>query len=182
MPALGRPSARYTQMLAPSDFRRVEKGFDNVRDALGEIDIIAHCHSEFDLPSAVGVAKAVAPVRPRWIEDALPVPYSDSWLALKRQSPVPILNGEKLELPRGFLPFLQNQALDVVHPDLAFCGGITSAKKIADIASLYRIPVATHNVGSLVLLMASIHFGAGIFDYVMSETRSTRDNTSNRWG
>jgi L-alanine-DL-glutamate epimerase-like enolase superfamily enzyme len=72
-------------------------------------------------------------------------------------------------LPRGFLPFLQNQALDVVHPDLAFCGGITSAKKIADIASLYRIPVATHNVGSLVLLMASVHFGAGIFDYVMSE-------------
>jgi len=37
-------------------------------------------------------------------------------MALKRSTRVPILTGEKLELVRGFKPFLDTQAVDIVHP------------------------------------------------------------------
>ena len=91
-------------------------------------------------------------------------------MALKRSTRVPILTGEKLELVRGFKPFLDTQAADIVHPDLAFAGGITGTRKIADYAALTRTPVALHNVGSLILCYANAHFGASIQNFYRSES------------
>jgi L-alanine-DL-glutamate epimerase-like enolase superfamily enzyme len=157
-------------MVMPRQLNDLREAFNNVRQALGEdYDLIAHAHSEFDLPSSIGIAKAVAPSQVLWLEDPLPPTYSTSWKTLKQHSPVPIMNGEKVEMPKGFLPFLENQALDVLHPDLAWCGGITGAKKIADMASLYKVPIALHNLGGYPLLMASIHYAASINDFVMLE-------------
>ena len=82
---------------------------------------------------------------------------------------MPIMNGEKLEMPKGFLPFLQNQALDILHPDIAFCGGITGAKKIAELAALFRIPIALHNLGAYPLLMGSVQFAASTENFVILE-------------
>ena len=164
-------SARYNPTLTGAQLQRVARGFANVREAAGdEIDIGVHCHNEYDTPSAIGLAKAVEPMRPMFLEDPLNVPYSEGWSALKRSARVPILTGEKLELVRGFKPFLDNQAVDFVHPDLAFAGGITGAKKIADYAALTRTPVALHNVGSLVLCYANAHFGASIQNFFRSES------------
>jgi L-alanine-DL-glutamate epimerase-like enolase superfamily enzyme len=82
-----------------------------------------------------------------------------------------LLTGEKMEMPGGFYPFLKNQAVDFIYPDIAFCGGLTAAVKIANLAEMYRIPVATHNVGGILLTMASIHFGVSIFGFLTSESR-----------
>ncbi|MGB9596958.1 MAG: mandelate racemase/muconate lactonizing enzyme family protein [Candidatus Poribacteria bacterium] len=164
----GRPS----QMLTATELRLIRQGFENCRSALGDdIDFIVHCHNEWDLPSAIGLAQAVVGSDPLWIEDAMPVTYSDSWKALKHASPVRIETGEKLELAREFLPFIVNEAVDVIQPDIVFAGGFTGCQKIADLASLYYIPLTTHNVGSLVHNMATIHFGASTRNFVMTETR-----------
>ncbi|MBI4660725.1 MAG: mandelate racemase/muconate lactonizing enzyme family protein [Verrucomicrobia bacterium] len=167
----GVSAGRYAATLNGAQFQRVARGFANLREAVGdEIDLGVHCHNEYDTPSAIGMAKAVEPMRPMFLEDPLNVPYSEGWTALKRSSSVPLLTGEKLELVRGFKPFLDNQAVDYVHPDLAFAGGITGTKKIADYAALTRTPVALHNVGSLVLCYANAHFGASIQNFFRSES------------
>ena len=140
-----------------------------------ETDFIVHCHNEWDLATAIGLARAVASSNPLWVEDALPVWYSDSWKALKQASPVRIITGEKLELPREFLPFLMNEALDAIHPDLVFAGGLTGCRKIADLAEMFYIPIATHNVGSLVQNMATAHFGASVRNFVITETRISQN-------
>jgi len=168
---IGVPPARYTATLDKAQLRKIARAYSNVREAVGDqIEIAVHCHNEFDTPSAIAVAKAVEPMDPLFLEDALNVPYSEGWLALKRSTRVPILTGEKLELVRGFRPFLDNQALDIVHPDLAFAGGITGTRKIADFAALTRNPVALHNVGSLVLTCANAHFGSSIQNFYRSES------------
>lgn len=170
--AIGKSMAVYSTMLSSAELNRIRGAFELIREELGgDFDIMAHCHNEFDLPSAMGVARAVEPISPMWLEDPLPVPFSDSWVALKRACRVPLLSGEKLELLRGFYPFLQHQALDILNPDIAFCGGLTGIRKIAAVAELYRIPVATHNVGGVLLTMASVHFGVSTHDFVISETR-----------
>jgi L-alanine-DL-glutamate epimerase and related enzymes of enolase superfamily len=86
-----------------------------------------------------------------------------------------LLTGEKLELVRGFRPFLDNQVVDIIHPDLAFAGGITGTKKIADFAALSRTPVALHNVGSLILTYANAHFAASIQNFYQSESALGRE-------
>jgi L-alanine-DL-glutamate epimerase-like enolase superfamily enzyme len=164
--------AQRSQTLTRPELALVRRFYENCRAALGDdTDLIVHCHNEWDLPSAIGLAEAVAPSQPLWLEDALPVPYSEAWPALKRASPVRIMTGEKLELSRQFLPFLANGALDVIHPDLAYAGGITGSRKIADLAELFYVPLVTHCVGTLVHMLATAHFGASVRNFMMSETR-----------
>jgi L-alanine-DL-glutamate epimerase-like enolase superfamily enzyme len=159
-------------MLTQTELKRIRQAYENLRDALGwDIDIIIHCHNEWDLPTALGISEAVAPIKPLWVEDALPVMYSDTWRAYKQQSAVRVMTGEKLEHPAEFLQFMQNGAVDLIHPDLAFVGGLTGGKKIADLAELYYMPVVTHNVGSYVQLIANAHYGAMTRNFVMSENR-----------
>lgn len=164
--------AQLSPMLTMSELEAVRRGSENVREAIGfEFDLIVHCHNEWDLATAIGLAQAVESIKPLWVEDPLPVWYSDSWRALKEASPVRIVTGEKLELPREFLPFFANAAVDAIHPDLVFAGGLTGCRRIAELAELFYIPVAVHNVGSLVQNMATAHFGASVRNFAMSETR-----------
>ena len=176
-PVIGVPPARFAPTLDRVQLRNVSRGFNNAREALGDdIDIAVHCHNELDTPSAIGVAKAVESMNPLFIEDPLNPPYSEAWMALRRSTRIPLLTGEKLELVRGFKPFLDNQAVDIVHPDLAFAGGFTGVRKIADYAALTRTPVALHNVGSLVLTYANAHFGSSIQNFYRSESQLGRPN------
>jgi len=167
----GIASGRYAFPLSSEQIRKVGRGYANAREAVGEeIDVACHCHGELDTPSAIAVAKAIEPMNPLFYEDALNVAYSEGWMALKRSTRIPILTGEKLEMVNGFRPFLDNQAADIIHPDLAFAGGFTGVKRIADYAQLTRTPVALHNVGTLVLTHASAHFAAAIFNFYRSES------------
>jgi len=176
-PVLGVPSARFAPTLTTQQLRNVARAYSNCREAVGQdIDIAVHCHNELDTPSAIAVAKAVEPMDPLFIEDALNPPFSESWMALRRSTRVPLLTGEKLEMVRGFKPFVDNQAVDIIHPDLAFAGGFTGVKKIADYAYLFRTPVALHNVGSLVLTYANAHFGSSIENFYRSESQLGRPN------
>ncbi len=173
----GLPADRYhggflSQMLTQTELKVIRQGYENCREALGwDTDIIIHCHNEWDLPSALGIAEAVAAIKPLWVEDALPVIYSDTWKAFRQSSPVRVMTGEKLEHPAEFMQFMANGALDAIHPDLAFVGGLTGGRKIADLAELFYIPVVTHNVGSYIQLIANAHFGASVRNFVMSENR-----------
>ena len=172
---LGVPSARFAATLTTQQLRNIGRAFMNTREAVGDdIDIAVHGHNELDSPSAAAVAKVVEPMSPLFLEDLLNPPFSEAWMALRRSTRLPLLTGEKLEMVRGFKPFIDNQAVDIVHPDLAFAGGITGTKKIADYAYQFRTPVALHNVGSLVLTYANAHFGSSIQNFYRSESQLGR--------
>jgi L-alanine-DL-glutamate epimerase-like enolase superfamily enzyme len=161
----------FTETLGGSDFKKVAKAFANLRTAMGDdLDIAMHCHGQFDVPSAIGLCKAIEPVDPLWVEDPLNVPYSEAWLELKRATRDPILTGEKLEMVSGFRPFLDHGAVDIIHPDVAFAGGITGCKKIADYAALTRTPMALHNGGgSLIRFYASAHLSGAVENFFKIE-------------
>jgi len=176
-PRRGDPSGtrRNRPTLTQTELDAVRRAAGNVREALGqEVDFIAHCHNEWDLPSAKGLAEAVAPANPLWLEDPLPVEYSDNWATLSRDAPCRVLTGEKLEGVREFEPFVLNGAVDVVQPDLVFAGGITGCRRIAHLADRHYIPVTAHNTGGLVQNAATVHFGASVRNFWMTETKITQ--------
>jgi L-alanine-DL-glutamate epimerase-like enolase superfamily enzyme len=161
----------FVETLDGAVFRRVAKGYVNLREAAGdEIDLAMHCTGQFDTRSAIGLCKAIEPADPLWIEDPLTVNYSEAWLELKRSTRVPLLAGEKVELVRGFRPYLDNQVLDMIHPDVAYSGGITGCKKIADYAALTRTPVGLHSGPcSLARFYASVHLSGAIQNFFKIE-------------
>jgi len=165
-------TASVSRMLTRAELLRIGQQHENIREALGpDYDVIVHCHNEWNLPTAIGLSQAVEPIHPLWIEDALPVWYTEAWKAFKQASRVSVCTGEKLELVREFRPFIENGVLDAVHPDLVFAGGLTGCRRIAELAEEFYVGVATHNVGTLVQNMASAHFGASVRTFIMSETR-----------
>lgn len=152
--------------------KTIARGFEIGKEVCGDdIQIAVHAHNEFDTPTAIDLAKRIEPLDPPFFEDPLGVTYSESWLALKRATRVPLLVGEKVKLVEGFKPFLETQTADILHPDLVYAGGFTGCKRIANFAALYRIPVALHNVGHLTNTLAAAHFGCSVQNFYRSESR-----------
>ena len=171
---LSRPfaGAEPNQSLKGSDLKIIRDGVGTMRDALGwDYDFITHCHNEWDVPTAAGICQAVEESRPLWIEDPLQVWSWEGYRALRASSRVPVCTGEKIEGYRDFFPFIAEGAIDVLHPDLCWCGGISGGRKIAELADHFGLPVALHNCGTLVHNMANVHFGACVRNFSMSETR-----------
>ncbi len=153
------------------DLRKVAKAYEILRKVVGsDFDIAMHGSGQFDLPTAVGMARAIEPAEPAWFEDPLNFVYSEAWVHLKRSTRVPILTGEKVELVAGFRPYLDNGAVDILHPDPAYAGGITGIRKIADYAALSRVPVGLHSGPcSLIRFYAAVHLGGAIENFFRIE-------------
>lgn len=159
------------RLLTSHELRKLRQGWENCREALGfEHDLMVHCHWEFDLRTSVDYANAVAAIKPLWLEDPLPVAYSESWKRLAEMSAVPICTGENWMRRADALPFVVNAAVDVLHPDLRNSGGFLETKRMADLGDLYALPMANHNTGSIVHGMASVTFGSTVRDYIGLET------------
>jgi L-alanine-DL-glutamate epimerase-like enolase superfamily enzyme len=173
---LGGHMQQYIPSIGPREARKVRRAYELAREAFGdEIDIIVHCHNELDVPSAIKVAEAVEPIQPLFFEDPLAPAYCESWMALRRATRLPIMTGENIELAENALPFLQNQAVSCLQPDLVNSGGITGVKAIADLAGLYRIPVCLHNVSGYALHMASLQWSAAVANCPLMECRRNAD-------
>jgi L-alanine-DL-glutamate epimerase-like enolase superfamily enzyme len=61
------------------------------------------------------------------------------------------------------------QAVDIVQPDIPKVGGLLEAKKIADLADIYYIPLVAHNVCSPIGTMAACHTCASMRNFYILE-------------
>ncbi|MEW5975435.1 MAG: mandelate racemase/muconate lactonizing enzyme family protein [Acidobacteriota bacterium] len=164
------PSAAHSRQLSNLELAKNAQGFAHLREALGdETDIIVHCHWELNWIDSLNLARAVAPIRPMWLEDPMPPDFSESWIKLTQQSPVPILTGENLYTRHGFKPFILHQGCHLIQIDIPKSGGLLESKKIADLADLFYMPVAAHCASSPVGFIASAHCAASIRDFKAQE-------------
>jgi L-alanine-DL-glutamate epimerase-like enolase superfamily enzyme len=140
------------------------------REAIGyEIDLAIDCHGQFDLPSAITLAKAVEPLRLMWLEEPVPAENIDALAQVRASSSTVICTGENQYTRFEFIELLQKQATDVIMPDLAKAGGIMEAKRIAEIADAYYVPIAPHNVSSPLGMMAAAHVMAAVPNFMVLE-------------
>jgi L-alanine-DL-glutamate epimerase-like enolase superfamily enzyme len=159
------------RVLTTKELMEIAQGFENCREAIGwDHDLMVHCHWEYDLRTSIQLADAVAPIKPLWLEDPLPVDYSESWRRLCASSRVPICTGENLERRAGFKDFIIYQGCDILNPDLRNSGGFLETKRIADMADTFGLPMATHNTGSQLHTWANCQWAASIRDYIACET------------
>lgn len=141
-----------------------------IREALGyEIDLAIDCHGQFDIPSAITLAKAVEPLRLLWLEEPVPAENIDALAQVKASSSTVICTGENQYTRFEFLEIFTKKAADVIMPDFAKAGGIAEAKRIADMADAFYIPVAPHNVSSPLGMMAACHVLASIPNFLLLE-------------
>ncbi len=140
------------------------------REAIGyEIDLAIDCHGQFDVPSAITLAKAVEPLRLMWLEEPVPAENIEAMAQVKAGTSTVICTGENQYTRWQFLELLQKQACDVIMPDLSKAGGMMEAKRIADMADAFYIPIAPHNVSSPLGMMAMCHVMAAVPNFLVLE-------------
>ncbi|MFH1085330.1 MAG: mandelate racemase/muconate lactonizing enzyme family protein [Chloroflexota bacterium] len=141
-----------------------------VREAIGyEIDLAIDCHGQFDMGSAITLARAVEDLRLMWLEEPVPAENMDALAQVRAATSTLICTGENQYTRFDFLQLLEKRAVDVIMPDLAKAGGLFEGKRIADIADAYYVPIAPHNVSSPLGMMAACHCVATVPNFLVLE-------------
>jgi galactonate dehydratase len=147
------------QYLSGPDLEKALEPFRRVRRAVGNrIDIMVEFHSLWRLPAAQRIAQALAEFDTFWHEDPIRM---DSLALLKQYAPyskAPICASEILAGRWSFKDLLETGVAGIVMFDLAWCGGISEARRIAALADAWQLPVAPHDCTGPLVYAASVHF------------------------
>jgi L-alanine-DL-glutamate epimerase-like enolase superfamily enzyme len=142
-----------------------------MREAVGDgLEIAIEGHCLWSLPAAIQIAKALAQLQPMWLEDMIWPENGDALAALRTSTEIPLVASERLLTRWGAREALRAGGADIVMFDLAWTGGISEARRVAEMASIDRLPVAPHNCGGAVLHVANAHLCAAIPNLFLMET------------
>ena len=134
-----------------------------VTETVGDrADVAFDCHWSFTGGSAKRLAEALEEYDVWWLEAPVPPENHDVQKMMTKSTTTPIAVGENVYRKFGQRTLLEPQAVDIVAPDLPRVGGMRETRKIADLADMYYIPVAMHNVSSPIGTMASAQVAAAI--------------------
>ena len=137
-PADGKPGIRRNLELART-----------LREAVGDgVDIMLDAWSSWNVPYAIRMAEELAEYDIRWLEEPVMADNLQSYIDIQRGSPIDISGGEHEYTRWGFRQIVENRAMDVLQPDIYWCGGISETVKICALASAFDLPVIPHGHSS----------------------------------
>jgi L-alanine-DL-glutamate epimerase-like enolase superfamily enzyme len=141
-----------------------------VREAVGpDVMLAMDAHWKFNVNDAIRLAQALEPFDLIWLEDPVPPENIEAQRHVTHSTRTPICTGENLYRKHGYRELIEKQAARIIAPDIPKMGGLLEAKKVADHADLYYIPIAPHNVASPIGTVAGAHVCAAMNNFLVIE-------------
>jgi len=141
-----------------------------IREAVGpNVDIILETHALLTETTAIQIGRALEEFDLMYYEESTPPLNPKVMKKVSENVRIPLATGERLYTRWGFRPFLEDQILAVIQPDLCLAGGISETKKIADYANIYDVQVQAHVCGGPVSTAAALHLEAVIPNFIIHE-------------
>jgi galactonate dehydratase len=136
----------------------IETLLGTFRRAVGpHVGLALDLNFNFKPEAARRICQALVPLGMMWVEMDL---YDERALReVKDSTPIPICSGENLYGLRGYLPYFEARAMDVVMVDVPW-NGFSQSRKIADLAESHELNVAPHNYYSHLSTLHSLHLCA----------------------
>jgi len=148
--------------------RHIEVLIGTFRDAVGDdVDIALDLNFNFTTEGFIRVARAVEPFDLMWLEVETYDPQA--LLQIKQSTSTHICSGENLYTGRGYRPFLELHAMDIVMVDVPW-NGFTVSKKVADMVESYEMNIAPHNYYSHLATYIGAHLCACVPNVRIMET------------
>lgn len=170
-----------TRLFSKKYLNMIRARMQAIRDVLGDDgDIIYECHSLTGLAPALQIGRLAEEFGCMCLEE--PVNYLNSklHLPLREKLNIPLAAGERLYLRHGIRPYLEDQTIDILQPDIGLCGGLTEAKKICDYADMYDVQIQAHICGGPVATAAALHLETAIPNFIIHEHHTYSLKTFNR--
>lgn len=116
------------------------------RETVGaDMELMINPVMAYNVTFAVQLAERLRPYRLRWMEEPLIPPDLEGHIAIKQAVPwMPIATGEDHHGRHAFRQLIEHRCVDVVQPDLNWCGGLSEAVKVYTIAEAAGIPTIPH--------------------------------------
>ncbi len=156
--------------LTPAQSEAAEAIVAAVREAVGPaVGLMIEFHGRLAVGSAVAMMRRLAKYQPAWCEEPVAPEALELLAEVKRRTRSPIACGERLYTLADFYRLTRLRAADVVQMDIAHCGGILTAKKIAAICQAQDMQVAPHCSIGPVALAAALQFDACTPNFYVQE-------------
>ncbi|MBV7338158.1 mandelate racemase/muconate lactonizing enzyme family protein [Chloroflexi bacterium TSY] len=166
------PSRRdvYNRAISNNDIAHYVEVMTAIRENLNRnTDLAIDAHWFYAPVDILKVAHAFEDLNLLWLEDPIPPENVAAMTKVTSATRTPICTGENFYTRHGFRELIENQGADIISPDLAKAGGLLEGRRIADLADLYYIPVAPHNIGSPIETIATCHVMAAIPNFLVLE-------------
>lgn len=129
-----------------------------VRAALGpDVDLLIDCHGRFNPRTATVVVRELEAVDPYWIEAPVSERDLEGWRRVRDATSARLAGGEFLVGLEAHRRFIAATGVDVVMPDVKYCGGIGGLVQVAAVAAAFGTAVAPHDPSGPVAAAASAH-------------------------
>jgi L-alanine-DL-glutamate epimerase-like enolase superfamily enzyme len=157
--------------ITPNQIKQAIDPLKQIKQRFGDdMEVAMEFHGYWSLPAAIQIARACEEYQPMWLEEMLSQDNMAAYRELASSTSLPLTISERLMTTWQYRELLENRAARVVMPDIAWCGGLTQAKKIADMAHAHYLPAAPHNCGGPVLHAATLHLAAAIPNLFIAES------------
>ena len=169
-----------------SPIQVTQKGIDElvkyseyIRSVVGydiplSIDHLGH----YDLNNCIKVCSALERFNFASVEDLLPWTDMKKFKQITDSITIPTMTGEDIYLKEEFKKLVDNQIVDMVHPDMGTSGGILETKRIGDYAEEGNTAMMLHFAGTPVSFMANVHCAAATQNVLALEMpNQVSDNT-----
>ncbi|MBR9762166.1 MAG: mandelate racemase/muconate lactonizing enzyme family protein [Rhodobacteraceae bacterium] len=130
-----------------------------VREAIGpDRRLMIDANHGYTVNEAVDLGKRAAKFGIDWFEEPVVPEQLDAYLEVKARQPIPLAAGETWHTRWGYRDPLQRRVVDIIQPDICGMGGLSEAKKVADLASVHGIRVVPHVWGTAVQIATALQF------------------------
>jgi L-alanine-DL-glutamate epimerase-like enolase superfamily enzyme len=134
------------------------------------MEIALDLSSKWNLPCSLQIAKSLEPYGILYLEDPMLPDNLGAYATLARETSIPVCISERLASRYRFREMFEQRAVDVMMYDVTWCGGISEAKKLSDMADTYKIPTSPHTGGGPLLWFASNHVAASLTNFYIMES------------
>ena len=161
---------RYNRCISNDDIAHYVEVVTAVREGLdSNTDLAIDAHWFYAPVDILKVAHAFEDLDLLWLEDPIPPENIAAMEGVTKSTRTPICTGENFYTRFGFRDLIETQAADIISPDMAKAGGLLEGRRIADLADMYYIPIAPHNIGSPVQTVANCHVMAAVPNFLVLE-------------
>ncbi|MCH2661585.1 mandelate racemase/muconate lactonizing enzyme family protein [bacterium] len=134
-----------------------------------DTDLAIDAHWAYTVVDILKVAQAFEDLNLLWLEDPIPAENIEAMQRVKNSTRTPICTGENFYTRHGFRELIHSQAADIVSPDIAKAGGLLESKRIAEMADMYYMPLAPHNICGPIGTYAMMHVCAAVPNFLALE-------------
>lgn len=161
---------RYGPHDGATGMRRNEDQVAAARDALGPDRLLmVDAWMGWDVPYALAMAERLRQYEVYWLEEPLFPDDYDGYATLRKRLPwLNIACGEHEYTSFGFHELVKQGCADILQPDLAWCGGITAARRVAAMAETHDLQVIPHIGGVMSYNFVAAHGVCPMAEFIFS--------------